>query len=69
MSRFIFANADRASFRTEQRRRERDIAFLERLRTATHSELDRMTWDYRNGPEWVQVAIARAIQRVAKDGD
>lgn len=63
---FVFADADRASYRTVQRRREEDLEFLAWLRTAALEELDRKCWETartKSFPQWKRVALARAIAR------
>lgn len=59
------ADADGAGWRTRERRRESDLAFLAELRKATLPELEVMRWNYRHksAPEWRRAAIEVAIQR------
>jgi hypothetical protein len=63
MGRFIYADADRPSFRTEENRRRRDLAFLAWLRIASTAELDRLLWGTKDLPAWKRVAVARALVR------
>lgn len=65
---FIWADKDpsargRRGAGIRERRRVNDLAFLERLRSATADELDRMFWESERFPLWRQIAIARAIAR------
>jgi hypothetical protein len=63
------ADADGAGWRTRERRRESDLAFLAELRRATLPELEVMRTNYRHksAPEWrraaIEVAIARSVGR------
>lgn len=68
-SRYVYADADRASWRTQERRRLADLEFLEKLRTADLAELYRMHDNHRSkrAPAWKKVAIARAIARRMKE--
>lgn len=61
-----FADADRASWRTRERRRQADIAFLAKLRTATLDELRELGRHHahKKTPRWKQIAIERAIARL-----
>lgn len=67
--RYVFADADRPSYRTEQRRREKDLAFLERVRAASLEELAQMRREHagKSAPQWKVIAIERAIARTRKD--
>jgi hypothetical protein len=55
------ADADGPSWRTRQKRRERDIEFLAWLRTATKRELAVMM--NAKLPDWRAVAVRRALKR------
>lgn len=59
------ADADGAGWRTRERRRESDLAFLAELRRASLPELEVMRWNYRHksAPEWRRAAIDVAIKR------
>lgn len=59
----IHASADGVGWRTRERRRHDDLRFLEKLRTATDAQLDRMHWEGVRLPRWRQIAIDRAIAR------
>ena len=65
---FVYANADRASWRTQQRRRERDMAFLARLRELVDAldepRLGRLAMAMCCGPAWKRVAVRRALAKV-----
>jgi hypothetical protein len=65
---FVFANADRASWRTQQRRRERDMAFLAKLRELVDAldepRLGRLALALCCGPAWKRVAVRRCLARV-----
>lgn len=61
--RFLFADADRPTFRQIERRRQRDIAFLERVRAAEVDELEQLKREYMTGPDWRRVAVERALAR------
>jgi hypothetical protein len=52
----------------ESRKRMADLDFLEKLRTASLSELHTMAsnHEHKGTPPWKKVAIARAINRVMK---
>lgn len=63
MARLVYADADQARSPTLENRRRRDIAFLERLRSADAAELAQMTREYMTGPEWRRIAIERAAAR------
>lgn len=54
------ADADRPSHARVVKRREQDLVFLDRVRTATLEELQAMSRCYRWG--WRRVAIARRIK-------
>jgi hypothetical protein len=58
------ADADRPSRRTQERRRQRDLEFLEVLKKANAEELDRMVWESKRWPKWRRVAVARAVARL-----
>lgn len=60
-----FAGSDRRSFRTEEKRRRRDIEFLDRVRSADDRELWAMLHDCRNVP-WKVVAIERMIMKAGR---
>jgi hypothetical protein len=62
----VRADADGASWRTRQRRREADIAFLEKLRTATLDEVRELERNHagKKAPQWKKVAIERAFRRL-----
>ena len=62
------ADADRPSWRTRERRRASDIAFLAKLRDAMLPELEVMRANYRHksAPEWRRAAIEIAIKRRTK---
>lgn len=62
-NRYGFADADGPTWRQRQRRRESDLAFLERLRGATVDELEQLEREHMTGPEWRRVAVERAIKR------
>lgn len=59
------ADADRPGRRTLERRRQADLAFLEKLRVATLEELNELALNHcgKNAPAWKKVAIQRAIKR------
>ncbi len=54
-------DADGPSWRTREKRREKDIKFLEWLRTATKKEIAEMM--KLKLPDWRQVALRRALKR------
>lgn len=56
------ADADRPTHARVIRRREADIAFIEGVRAASLDDLRQMAKDYRRGPQWKRVAIARRIK-------
>lgn len=68
MGRFIYANADRASFRTQQRRREKDIAYLAKLAGLVAERnlfaLLVLASAMAFGPPWKRIAVHRAIAKV-----
>jgi adenylate cyclase class IV len=67
MGKHGYADADRASFRTTQRRRERDIEFLAKVRALTdRDEAMRLLIEHHDGPAWKRVAIKRAIARIER---
>ncbi len=67
---FVYADVDRRG--TVWKRRQRDLAFLARIIELRASgdlkALGVMLRDHRNGPEWKQVAISRAIRHVVMHG-
>jgi hypothetical protein len=66
MGRLIHADRDGAGWRTIQRRRDRDLRFLEKVRACT--TIDEVTALRREQskpiPEWRYVALMRALKRV-----
>ena len=48
----------------EQLERERDLAFLELLRSVDADAIDRLVWESGTRPKWQQVALARAAARI-----
>ena len=59
MTRHTLADADRPSWRTRERRRAADLAFIAWLRTATRAELEAMlphVWG------WRAVAVRRRMR-------
>ena len=56
------ADSDRPSHRRVMKRRNADIAFLERVMSATRDELWQMADEHRRAPQWKRVAIARRIK-------
>lgn len=62
-----FADADGASYRTIERRRQSDLEFLSRIRTATAQELLALlaNHSHKSAPEWRVIALKRAIARTA----
>ncbi len=51
--------------RNDQRNRERDLAFLEQVRTARREELERLLRNHQNGEQdaWKRVAVQRALRK------
>lgn len=61
------ADSDRPSHRRVMKRRAEDIAFLERVMSATRDELWQMADEHRRAPQWKRIAIQRRI-RMAEGG-
>ena len=51
------------SGRSPYRKHDADVAFLERVRAASHGELARLVLEYARADEWKRVAIHRAQLR------
>lgn len=66
--RLVFANRDGAGWRTQQKRREQDIAFLTRLRELVEANdeprLGRLAMDMVEGPQWKRIAVNRGLATV-----
>lgn len=62
----MYADADSASYRTQQNRSRKDQEFLAKLRTADEPLLRQILRDHRSGPKWKQVAIVRALNRLGR---
>ena len=60
------ADADSPGWRTREKRRLADLAFLDGLRTATSEELDQLEANHahKKAPQWKRVAIARAKEKL-----
>lgn len=65
MTRLGFADADNPSWRTRLNRRLADLAFLARLRAASHEELIRELRTETS--RWRRAAIATAIARLERE--
>lgn len=66
----LFADHDGAGWRTIQRRRDRDLRFLAKVRAcATLDDVNALLREQSKPiPEWRHVALMRAIKRVSMIG-